>query len=429
MQRSPFGKALRGAFIVPFIALRQLWARKLLNGIAIGGVALGVLVFITLSGILQGFHLKFTAAILNFSPHVIVYDTELHPEPPLLARYEGTPIVARVAHDSPRERQQRIKRPTEIVRTLASMKGVEAAAPSLQAMVIIAFGGKTKSIDLRGIDPAAQERVTPMARYVTAGSLASLAIFNEGIAVGSGIAEELGLHVGDVVHAASPGGQPLDLKVVAVVESEIPPIDRSRAYALLRNVQTLVGKPDTVGRIEVRLRDPEEAFGAARDIENMFGYDAESWKQTNANFLSIFALQNFISRFVTGAILLVGGFGILAIQIMIVLQKQRDIAILRAVGLRRADILWIFLVQGVVLALLGGLLGDALGRLSVVLLMRLDVHVEGIVKADHLFVTDEPVVYVTGLAFALAVGVTASLLPAWRGASLEPVEVLRGQIG
>ena len=99
------------------------------------------------------------------------------------------------------------------------------------------------------------------------------------------------------------------------------------------------------------------------------------------------------------------------------------------VGGRRADILWIFLVQGVVLALLGGLLGDALGRLSVVLLMRLDVHVEGIVKADHLFVTDEPVVYVTGLAFALAVGVTASLLPAWRGASLEPVEVLRGQIG
>ena len=160
----------------------------------------------------------------------------------------------------------------------------------------------------------------------------TLAVASDGIAVGSGVAQDLGLHVGDVVHAAAPGGTPLDLKVVAVFEAEIPPVDKMRAYVMLRNLQTLLGKPEIIGRIEIRLRDPELAVQVTERIERVFGYDAESWQETNANFLGLFAMQDMILRFVIGAILLVGGFGILAIQIMIVLQKQRDIAILRSVG-------------------------------------------------------------------------------------------------
>ena len=83
----------------------------------------------------------------------------------------------------------------------------------------------------------------------------------------------------------------------------------------------------------------------------MFGYDSESWQETNANFLGLFAMQNTIISFVVGAILAVGGFGILAIQIMIVLQKTRDIAILRSVGFKRRDILSVFLLQGAMISM------------------------------------------------------------------------------
>lgn len=414
---------------VLFLALRQLWERKLLNGIAVGGVTLGVLVLIAMNGIMQGFQVKFTSSILKISPHVVLYDTELRPEPPLLARFTGGAVAAHVAHESPSDRQARIKRPTEIVRALRTMADVEAAAPSLQAMVLVEYGGKTKSIDLRGIDVAAQERVTPFAQYAIAGSFATLSIASDGIAVGSGVAQDLGLHVGDVVHAAAPGGAPLDLKVVAIFEAEIPPVDKQRAYALLRNVQTLVGKPDIVSRIEVRIREPDDAITAAARIERAFGYDAESWQETNANFLGIFAMQNMIIDFVVGAILLVGGFGILAIQIMIVLQKQRDIAILRSIGLRRADILRVFLLQGLVIASIGGVLGDVLGKIAIVQLGKLKVHAEGLVKSDTFLVHEDPRFYAYGVAFALVVGVIASLIPAWRGSKVEPVDVLRGQIG
>lgn len=412
-----------------FIALRQLWERKLLNGIAIGGVVLGILVLIAMNGIFSGFSMKFTMSILKISPHVIVFDTELRPQPSILARHEGTFVATSVAHEVPSDRQARIKRPSEIVRALTQMSEVRAAAPSLAGMALIEYGGKTKSIDIRGIDVDAQQNVTPLGQFVKAGSLGALSVATDGIVVGSGVAADLGLHLGDVVHAAAPGGRPLDLKVVAIIEAEIPPVDKVRAYALLRNVQTLLGKPDIVSRIEIRLWDENQGLAAAERIERMFGYDAEPWQETNANFLAIFAMQAMIGRFIVAAILLVGGFGILAVQIMIVLQKTRDIAILRSVGLRRLDILRIFLLQGLIIALIGGAIGDLLGKLALIQLAKLPVKMEGLVKSDTFLIHEDPRFYVYGVVFALVVGVFASLLPAIRGSRVEPVDVLRGQIG
>ena len=247
--------------------------------------------------------------------------------------------------------------------------------------------------------------------------------------MGSGVAQDLGLKVGDVVHAAAPGGRPLDLKVIAIYEAGVPPVDKARAYTLLRTAQTLLGRPDTIGRVEVRLRDPDDAYAMNDRLERMFGYDGESWQESNANFLSLFAMQNMIVSFVISAILLVGGFGILAIQIMIVLQKTRDIAILRSVGFRRSDILRIFLLQGVIVAVIGGLLGDGLGKLALIQLGKLKVHTEGLVKSETFLVYEDPKFYVYGVAFALVVGVIASFIPAWRGSRVEPVDVLRGQVG
>lgn len=421
--------AAHGVRTIVFVALRQLWDRKLLNGIAVGGVTLGVLTLIAMNGIMQGFQQKFRQSILKISPHVTLYDTELRADAPMLSRLTGVLVAAHISHQSPSDRQARIKRPHEIVRAVRQLPDVEAAAGSLAGMVLIEYGGKTKSIDLRGIDTREQEKVTPISQYTQSGDFSQLAIASDGVAVGSGVAQDLGLKVGDIVHAAAPGGQPLDLKVVAVFEAGVPPVDKARGYALLRTVQTLVGKPDTIGRVELRLRDPDDANRVSERVERIFGYDAESWQEANANFLGLFVMQNMIVRFVIGAILLVGGFGILAIQIMIVLQKQRDIAIMRSVGFRRSDILRIFLLQGMIVALVGGLLGDGLGKVALVQLAKLEVHTEGLVKSDTFLIHEDPSFYLWGIAFALVVGVIASLIPAWRGSRVEPVDVLRGQIG
>src|SRR5215472_3012815 len=156
---------------------------------------------------------------------------------------------------------------------------VVAAAPSLSGMALLDFGGKTKSVDLRGIEVTPQDAVTPIHEYVKDGHLRDLDANSDGIVLGAGIAQDLGLRVGDTVHADAPGGKPLDLKVVAVFEAEVPPVDKSRGYTTLRTAQALLGKPDIINRIEVRLGNPDDAVRINDALEQMFGYDGESWRE------------------------------------------------------------------------------------------------------------------------------------------------------
>jgi len=415
--------------IVIFIALRQLWDRKLLNGIAVGGVVLGVVVLLAIKGIMHGFQEKFYSSILKISPHVTMFDKELRPAPSMLSRFENDFVATRVAHETPSDRQLRIKRPDEIVRALEQMEGVAAASGSLVGSAVLALGSKEYSVELRGIDPPRQRRVTPIAQYVVKGSYHALSSTSDGVLLGSGVADRLGAKLDDVVVCGTPRGERLSLKVVGIFEAAVPPVDNTRVYVTLRNAQTLLGRPDTVGRIEARLVDSDRAVEIAGRVEKTFGYDAESWQETNANFLGIFQMQDTITNFVVAAILAVGGFGILAIQVMIVLQKTRDIAILRSVGFRRNDILSVFLLQGIIIALAGGAVGCVIGHYLIVALSHLKTHQEGLVKSEYFLVYDDPRVYLYGVSFALLVGIVASLIPAVRGSKVEPVDVLRGQLG
>ncbi len=415
--------------LILFIALRQLLSRKLLNGIAVAGVALGVLVLIAMNGIMQGFQMKFKGEILKVSPHITLFDKELGTSRTLLRQALPDALVEQVYHQQPSDRVTRIKRPRDLMRAIMDMPQVESACISLVGQAILSLGTQDLGIDMRGIVPTEQERCTPISRYVAQGSWRAMTVTPDGVALGSGIAEKLGAHVGDQIRIVAPGGQPQTLKVVTIFETGVPPIDRARVYVNLTTAQTVLRRPNVVSRIELRLYDPFASQQLASSLERITGYDAESWQEANSNFLSLFDMQNRIVDMVVAAILVVGGFGILAVQIMIVLQKTRDIAILRSVGLRRRDILLVFLLQGVLVSLLGALVGDLLGWRLVEFLGTLKIKSEGLVKSSTFLVYKDPRFYGFGALFAILTGVSASVLPAWRGSRVEPVDVLRGQVG
>jgi lipoprotein-releasing system permease protein len=416
--------------LVLFIALRQLWARKLLNGIAVGGVTLGVAALVAMYAIVQGLEKKFEGEILRISPHVTLYDEELSDGRGILARFFGDRALAKnVAHEQPSDRVTRIQRPNELLAQLEDMREVEAACASLVGHALISRGSKDLGVEMRGIQPLTQERCTPMGGYVRRGEWRALAITGDGISLGDGVADKLGAQVGDRVRLLVPGGAPRSLQVTSIWSTGIPPIDKGRIYVTLATAQQVLKRPEVIGRLEVRLRDPWRAPAFAQRLKTITGNDAESWQEQNANMISTFAMMDAIISMVIAAILVVGGFGILSVQIMIVLQKTRDIAILRSVGLRKRDILLNFLVQGVVISLVGALAGDFIGWQIVETLGNWKVHAEGLVSTDTFLVYKNPGIYWWGSAFAMVVGVGASLLPAWRAHQLEPVEVLRGQIG
>jgi len=415
--------------LIVFIALRQLWSRRLLNGIAVLGVALGVLVLVWMNAILEGFQMKFKGELLKVSPHVTLFDKELGGPRTLLEQLVPGALAASVAHDQPSDRVTRVKRPREWIRALEAMPEVAAACGTVAGQALVSRGTQDLGIDLRGVVPEEQERCTPLSSYVLQGSWSALSAGNDAIALGSGIADAVGARLGDRLRVVAPGGRPVSLRVAAIYEAGIPAVDKTRAYVALSTAQSILRRPDVIGRIEIRLRDPSGAVEFARTLRAMTGNEALSWQELSANFLSLFDLQRMIVRMVIAAILTVSGFGILAIQIMIVLQKTRDIAILRSMGLRRADILLGFLLQGFIIAIVGGVIGDLAGWRLTEFLVHVPFKSEGMVKSTHYLIHQDPLFYLWGVLFALVVGMVASFIPAWRGSRVEPVEVLRGQLG
>jgi lipoprotein-releasing system permease protein len=412
--------------VVYFIALRQLWARKWLNGIAVLGVSLGVTVLIAINGVLQGFQHKFLENIQRISPHITILDQSIDEDGSALARMLGQPVVATIAHDASADQAERIRRPRDIHRALGTYPSVVASASLLVGAASVFRGAQQLAVEVRGIEPRAQEAVTPIAEFVVEGSYAALAE-GGGLLLGAAVARRLGTRLGEHLTVSAARGTSLRLRVVGIFDCDIPMINKSRVYMSLRDAQAVLGRPDAVGRIEVRLTDGRAAKTLTVQLERAFGYESESWQEQNANFLALFAQQNTIIGFVVAAILVVGGFGILATQIMIVLEKTRDIAILRSVGFLGGDILLGFLLQGAIVSALGALLGGLCGHGLLRALGQMRSLAEGLVKSEKFLVYEDPVFYVYGAVFALCIGLCASLVPAYRGAKIEPVDVLRGQ--
>jgi lipoprotein-releasing system permease protein len=410
-----------------FIALRHLVTRKRQTAVAVSGMAISVIVLVCMTGLMMGFSHKFFGETLKVSPHITVTDEELAPPDPVARRTLGRDSVAALLHARPAERPQRIKRPREVVGAGRALPGVVDGAQQLVGQAILGYFDKTYPVELRGIEPEPQDRVTPIRDYIIDGRFEGLEQTADSIMVGSGVAEKLGATVGDRITAAGPEGTHVSLKIVAIFDCGIPPVDKTRAFVPLRTAQAILKRPDEVNSIGFRLADTDRAPDLASVIGLLSGYKTESWQEQNANWLSLFAFQTMVTRLVIGFLLVVAAFGILNILIMIVLEKKRDIAILRSIGLTRAQILRVFLLQGALMGAAGAALGCALGALAVAGIARIPVNFEGLVKTNHIVMWVEPWYYAAASAFAIAAGVIASIMPSRKAAATEPVDVLRGQ--
>ncbi len=168
------------------------------------------------------------------------------------------------------------------------------------------------------------------------------------------------------------------------------------------------------------------AIKIARQIEAQYQYRTESWKETYQNVLGIFVIQNSIMYSTVGAILIVAGFGIFNIISTIIHEKARDIAILKSMGLAEGDIRLTFLLEGVIVGLIGTLFGWGLGRLIVIGLGSIELDIEGFVKTEGFILHETYLQYVVAGGFALLASSLAAFLPARKAAQLNPVDIIRG---
>ncbi len=414
------------------IALRYLLAHKRQTLICVAGVNIAVMIFLAMFAMMTGFKEKFIIETVESSGHITINDEPRQSETPILQlAYNDPNALLLLDRPKPREQVKQIKNPTGLISKLRALPLVVDAAPEVTGSAVATYGTKTVNIDVLGVEPEAQQRVTTIGEKLLEGDFSRLRTTADGIVLGRGVALVLGAKVGDSIvltspkRDGSPGGRTIS-RVVGIFQTGVVPVDYSRAYMLLSNAQTLLDKKNIINRITLRTTDYVNARQHAAMIEALCGYKTESWQESNENFLKIFKIQDMITSIITGALIIVAAFGVLNILIMAVLERVNDIAILRSFGYTRGDITLIFLVQGFIIGLVGSLVGLLLGKLMIVGLKSLPIQVEGLVKSEGLLMSESNSMYVSAFIASMIAVMIASVFPARRAARYDPVEVIRG---
>jgi len=407
-----------------FIGLRYLKAKRkqtfvsLITLISIAGVMVGVTALIVVIAVMNGFKEDLRDKILGVTSHVVI------------SRFDGN-----------------ISKYQEVRAKVGEVSGVNAATPFIYTQVMISSRKAISGAVLRGIEPKTASKVINLPKNMRAGSLEELEAENKpegmrstpGIILGNELARNIGALRGEPVTVISPLGRLTPLgrvprsqtfRVAGIFDSGMYEYDSTIAYVSLWAAQRFLGIGDRVTGIEVRVDDIYEADRVAKAIGKAldgYPYWSRDWMRMNKNLFSALKLEKIVMFIILTLIILVAAFNIVGTLIMVVIEKTRDIAILKSMGATRRSIMKIFMIEGAVIGLVGTLLG-LLGGYTLCKLLATYKFIE--LPSDVYYISTLPVqmnpldVAIIALA-AIVITLAASVYPAWQASRFDPVEAIR----
>ena len=416
------------------ISWRHLRSRKsqkfisLITLISMGGVALGVMALIVVIAVMSGFGKDLRDKILGTTSHIVITNVTREG----IAGYE------------------------EILRTARNTPGVRAAAPFILKQVMLSHGSNTVGVVLRGVDPEQERTTSDLEKNLVDGRLIYLrdglpeagtsGPTRRGIILGKELARALGAYTGDVIGLVSPAARmtPLGIipnlqivQVVGLFESGMYEYDSGLAFVSLETAQKIFGMHQRVTGVEIKVEDIERAGEIAARLQEQLGfpYSVRDWMQMNRNLFSALRLEKTVMFIILILIILVAAFNIISTLFMVVMDKGKDIAILKAMGASRRSIMKIFSLQGLMIGLTGTGVGVIAGFTIVPNINELVGFLENLFgfkafPSDIYYLDRLPseIQYMDSLliiVFSISICYLASLYPAWRASRLDPVEGLR----
>jgi lipoprotein-releasing system permease protein len=312
------------------------------------------------------------------------------------------------------------------MRVIREFSNVIACAPVLEDSATLQTDFLSVVFRLQGIDLDAQLQSTDLRRYMIAGDLGDFRQKSSGLLLGSLLAQKLHAQVGNTVSLMGPAGETRSFEVCGIFRSGDNMIDEKQGFIHLRVAQSLLKRPSEVSFIIVKLRDPDRAPQLAAHLENLLQHRSRSWQERQHGNLQIFKAIRYSAAITVSTIIVLAGFGIFNILTLMVLEKVREIAILRSMGYRRGDISAIFLWQGLLVAIIGSTLGCVLGALLTLVVSRIPIKMRGFFATEHFLVYWSWYHYLAAIGIAFVGVFLASYFPARRAAKLAPVSILRG---
>ena len=384
---------------------------------SVAGIAIGVWALIVVLSVMNGFQDELRNRILSVASHIEVRA--------LTGGMADWQSVARAARAN---------------------EHVKAAAPYVLGQAMLSQGESNRGVLIRGIDPAREDTVADIGRHMRVGSLSDLKPGAFGIVLGAEVARALGARLGDSVVVITPQGTVTpagmlprlkSFHVVGIFEVGMFEFDSGLALINIEDAQKLYQMGDTVSGVRLKLDDLFLAPRVAHDLTSLLPVDAEvrDWTLSHANFFRAVAIEKRMMFIILTLIVAVAAFNIVSAQVMVVTDKQADIAILRTLGASPASVLTIFIIQGALVGTVGMLVGVVAGIATA---LNIDVIVPAIEHALGIQFLDKSVYYITELpsqlqrgdviivaAIALALTLAATLYPSLRASKVNPAEALR----
>lgn len=397
--------------IVAFRFMREGITQTLL---IVFGVALGGGVIIFMSALLAGLQANIIRRTLNFQAPIQV----LAPDQVARPLRAGTDATINL---QPRSQQLRsVDQWQKILAAIDARPDVTGATPVLTGPGFAQRGEAAKSVSITGIEPPSYFRVIALPEKIVAGQSDVGPI---DVIIGTELARDLGTAVGDKLSLKAASGAVTTLTVSGIFDFGNKGVNERNVYVSLRTAQSLLDLPGGATSIDVRVHDPFAAEVTAQALRGIGDVRVDSWISTNAQFFSAMSAQILANTLIRVFVGLTVALGIASVLVVSVVQKSKEIGILRAMGTSRRQVLRVFLIQGAFMGLVGALAGSGLAWAFLVLWRGIAKNADG----TPLFVVAiEPSLFAIACAGATLVGTLAAVVPARRASRLDPAVAIRG---
>ena len=398
-----------------FVALRYLRDGRLQTGLILAGIGVGVGVIIFLSALITGLQQSIIERTLGSQAWVVVRPPEEMPRV-----LPGPDAESRaVETQRPPQRIRSITGWKQVEAALVRTPGVAAVAPTVSGPAIAVRGPASLAIAVRGIDLETYSAIVDVRSRLVDGAF-DLEGFNA--VVGIELARKLGIGVGGRIRIQSAGERGGVYTVAGLFDYRSSDLNERLVFVSLRAAQTLFDVEGGVSSLEIRGTEIFAADALAAGIRDRTGLTADSWMEINRDLMVGLRSQSYSSIMIQVFVILAVALGIASVLAVSVVQKAKEIGILRATGTRARTVTRIFLLQGALLGIVGSLIGIALGTFLALFFVRLARNPDGSATFP---VALTAWLYGRSVAVALAVGIVSALLPARNAARMDPATVIR----
>ena len=374
------------------------------------GVAVGVAVIVFISALIQGLQSNIVERTLGTQAHIRL----LSPDEVNQIVRPAAGIVQLLQEDKRAQRLRSINNWQQITETLDHLPILTAVSPVVSGPAFVQRGDAVESVALVGINLERYQQIIPLKEYLQSGQLR---VGADEVLIGSQLAKDLGVQVGSKLRLDTGQENSAVVNISGIFELGVRELDARYVYLDLKQAQSLLSLPGGVTVIDLTIADIFEADNIAAQIGRLTSLKAESWIETNAQLMNAITAQSLSTNMIIVFVAISVAFGIASVMSVSVVQRTREIGIMRATGATQSQILRIFLFQGAIFGLLGSVLGSAA---SYVLVWVFNTFGPGLF---YIPVSTELVML--AVLLATLTGVLAAAVPSRRAAALDPVEAIR----